>query len=382
MSHGFVMSLIKLEGFEAFHDPRTDTRALLAWRDGCERPRSFPAARARLGRAGVCCFPAQPVPVGPQRHVPDPLPCPDPAAPAGILLAFRGTASKANVASDIKAWKVPLDPPCTYHGRPVKVHAGAAGRCARQGGCSEDRSVACRVSPKGHTLIIANLPTALTCFYPAPRLPARLHSLRRAGAPAGAHRGAGRGVQPRRRPQALPHRSASPACSMRWCDAHCIVNAASNFPSIMCPACVTQPFPAGHSLGGALAVLAAHHLRGLHPSADLKLYTFGAPKVGLPAGISPCRLSRAATPRVGSCTRPACLLASPPRAHGARPRASTQVLSLPPPAAPAPQVGNSAFAEELRAKVPDSFALVHDQDPIPRVPASAGEGLGAAWRAA
>lgn len=42
----------------------------------------------------------------------------------------------------------------------------------------------------------------------------------------------------------------------------------------------------GHSLGGALASLAAVSLKAAVPSANLKLYTYGQPRVGDPAFAS------------------------------------------------------------------------------------------------
>lgn len=75
-SHDAVMALYGLQGFEAFRDETTDTRALLAWRDGC------------------------------------------------ILLAFRGTASTTNALTDFKAWKTPVEPQRRHQGRLVKAHAG------------------------------------------------------------------------------------------------------------------------------------------------------------------------------------------------------------------------------------------------------------------
>ena len=74
--HDTMMAMFGFQGFEAMRDPLTDTRALLAWRDGC------------------------------------------------LLLAFRGTASKANAVTDLKAWKAPVLPQRRHHGRLVKVHAG------------------------------------------------------------------------------------------------------------------------------------------------------------------------------------------------------------------------------------------------------------------
>jgi len=54
MSQEWQMSLFGFTHLESFHDQQTDTRALLAWRDGC------------------------------------------------LLLSFRGTASKANAVTDVK----------------------------------------------------------------------------------------------------------------------------------------------------------------------------------------------------------------------------------------------------------------------------------------
>ncbi|EFN52844.1 hypothetical protein CHLNCDRAFT_138296 [Chlorella variabilis] len=65
----------------------------------------------------------------------------------------------------------------------------------------------------------------------------------------------------------------------------------------------------GHSLGGALAILAAYDLQRLFPAAYTTVYTFGSPRVG-----------------------------------------------------------NAAFAAEYRCLVPDSWAVVNDQDPVTRIP--------------
>lgn len=48
-----------------------------------------------------------------------------------------------------------------------------------------------------------------------------------------------------------------------------------NLPSPAAP-----PRPAGHSLGGATATLAALDLRLCHPTARFTVYTFGQPRVG------------------------------------------------------------------------------------------------------
>ncbi|PSC69206.1 alpha beta-hydrolase [Micractinium conductrix] len=65
----------------------------------------------------------------------------------------------------------------------------------------------------------------------------------------------------------------------------------------------------GHSLGGALAMLAAYDIAEAFPEAEVTVVTFGAPRVG-----------------------------------------------------------NRAFAALHRARVPHAFQLVNDQDPVPRVP--------------
>jgi acetyl esterase/lipase len=65
----------------------------------------------------------------------------------------------------------------------------------------------------------------------------------------------------------------------------------------------------GHSLGGALAALAAIELRRAYPAALVRVYTFGAPRVG-----------------------------------------------------------NRAFSALYDAHVPDTWAVVNLEDPVPRVP--------------
>eukprot|EP00887_Chlorella_sp_A99_P006490 scaffold3.g6490.t1 len=69
----------------------------------------------------------------------------------------------------------------------------------------------------------------------------------------------------------------------------------------------------GHSLGGAMAVLCARSLKSRHPGARAEVYTFGAPRVG-------CR----------------------------------------------------AFATEYSQIVPDTWAVICGNDPVPRVPAGGG----------
>ncbi len=49
------------------------------------------------------------------------------------------------------------------------------------------------------------------------------------------------------------------------------------------------------------------------------------------------------------------------------------VLTGPP--RPAPQVGNPAFSWLYRSLVPNTFGVVNDQDPVPRVPATGGSML-------
>ncbi|KAL4856892.1 Lipase [Chlorella vulgaris] len=177
MDPEWLMSLFGFTDSEALRDPTSDTHLVVAWKDGT------------------------------------------------LLLAFRGTASKANAVTDVKAWKTPLLPKRYRHGRLIKVHAG---------------------------------------FLQAYRLNEEQHKLldRTAG----------------------------------------IIGGFSN---------PTAPriFLTGHSLGGALAVLAAHDLARLYPEAKLTVCTFGAPKVG-----------------------------------------------------------NGAFASEFMSLVSDSWAVINDQDPIPRIP--------------
>jgi hypothetical protein len=72
----FARRLFGFSHLESFRDPATDTRALLAWRHG------------------------------------------------SVLLAFRGTASSANIATDLKAWQTPVLPRRHHAGRLVKAHAG------------------------------------------------------------------------------------------------------------------------------------------------------------------------------------------------------------------------------------------------------------------
>ncbi|KAK2077296.1 hypothetical protein QBZ16_004930 [Prototheca wickerhamii] len=68
-------------------------------------------------------------------------------------------------------------------------------------------------------------------------------------------------------------------------------------------------FVTGHSLGGALAILAAADIRRRHPDLPMTVYTYGAPRVG-----------------------------------------------------------NLGFVQEYLRRVPDTWAVVNDQDPIPRIP--------------
>jgi hypothetical protein len=52
-------------------------------------------------------------------------------------------------------------------------------------------------------------------------------------------------------------------------------------PALPPPSPPLPPHPrAGHSLGGALASLAAHGLKTAYPGARMTVYTFGAPRVG------------------------------------------------------------------------------------------------------
>ena len=68
-------------------------------------------------------------------------------------------------------------------------------------------------------------------------------------------------------------------------------------------------FLTGHSRGGALAVVAAADIRRRHPDLPMTVYTYGAPRVG-----------------------------------------------------------NLGFVQEYLRRVPDTWAVVNDQDPIPRIP--------------
>ncbi len=43
----------------------------------------------------------------------------------------------------------------------------------------------------------------------------------------------------------------------------------------------------GHSLGGAVANLVSYYLKSGYPNSDLRLYTYGAPRVGLHMGLPP-----------------------------------------------------------------------------------------------
>jgi hypothetical protein len=76
MSQGAAQALFGFDQFEAMHDPLTDTRVVLSWREGC------------------------------------------------LLVAFRGTASRTNAFTDLKLWTTPVLPRRHYGGRLVKVHAG------------------------------------------------------------------------------------------------------------------------------------------------------------------------------------------------------------------------------------------------------------------
>lgn len=88
----FARRLFGFTRMESFHDPATDTRVLLAWCQG------------------------------------------------SVLLAFRGTASSANIATDLKAWQTAVQPRRHHAGRLVKAHAGESGGCRRWGGQLQRRA--------------------------------------------------------------------------------------------------------------------------------------------------------------------------------------------------------------------------------------------------
>lgn len=185
MTADHALKLFDLEGFEEIWDKTLDTRALLGWRDGV------------------------------------------------VVLAFRGTASMANVASDTKLWLTTHQPARRHKGGSayVKVHYGFY-EAYTWGGYNER--------------LVAKLREVVAGF----------------SSPAGHHF-----------------------------------------------------YVTGHSLGGALAALAAHDImqsqRGF-AGANVHCYTFGAPRLG-----------------------------------------------------------NSAWKAEFLDTVPDTWSLINDQDPVPRLPAHA-----------
>jgi hypothetical protein len=159
--------------------------------------------------------------------------------PDALVVAFRGTASMANVATDLKAWAVRYQPPSKAAHR-----EGLAGW-------------------------VGKVPDSL---------PVRVH-----GGFYGAWRGAGFSRRLLSKVQA----------------------AIDAWPSLE----GRRVLLTGHSLGGALAALAAFEIKRANPALEITCYTYGAPKVG-----------------------------------------------------------NRAFARAYAGAVPDTWGLINLQDPIARIP--------------
>lgn len=228
-------------------------------------------------------------------------------APAAPLETRR----RAVAPPSPQAWSVPLEPRRTFHGQALKVHKGF-----------------------------------YECYRAATiRGPLRERLLQVAGASGGGR------LQVYLTGAPLPRRFCS-----RWCRRCCCArfagtmlggrraSSASHSPTspLLCPA--------GHSLGGALAALAAFHIKELLGLAvDISFCTFGAPRVS--------------ERRTGS---------RPPRGRQQQQQLCAETLIsefCPPPCAP--QVGNAAFTRALRRAAPDCWSVIHDQDPVARVPAGA-----------
>ena len=178
IGNAHALSLFGLAHFEQLVNAELDTRALLGWADGL------------------------------------------------VVVGFRGTASRTNVLTDVKAWQVVHAPRRLHGGSLVKVHAGFYEAWTR-GGYGER--------------LMAKLQEIVDGF--------------------------------------------SPGSGLRF-------------------------LLTGHSLGGALAALAAHAIAARYRGSTISVYSFGAPRLG-----------------------------------------------------------NRAWKAEYLAAVPDTWEILHDQDPIPRVPA-------------
>ena len=78
---------------------------------------------------------------------------------------------------------------------------------------------------------------------------------------------------------------------------------------------------AGHSLGGALATLAAYDIQAAFGIRDLQVYTYGAPRTGNYA------FARCAASHLGLCRFPTTF--TPPRQHVFAPAAVPPIIIFP-----------------------------------------------------
>lgn len=154
------------------------------------------------------------------------------------------------------------------------------------------------------------------------------------------------------------------------CWAACWAAACPLLPSSQTRQTSGCPLPAaGHSLGGALAVLASLEIARQHPASHVTCYTFGSPRVGgsgsgrplfwgvWQAGVAPGGVRSPGgrgLPSTALFQRTALRLRVL-GLHNARIQRAANAL----PAVPAAQVGNTAFADEYDEAVPDTWAILN-----------------------
>ena len=148
----------------------------------------------------------------------------------------RGTSSKENTLTDLKSWRVRYTPEPAWHGRSVGTHAGFLKAWTHAG--FNDR-------------VLARL-KAVEEAQPAGSPPLRIWVTGRLG------------------------------CRGGQIDRHMKTRVPTLFNN-MCQVFQAAPVrpcaPAGHSLGGALAVLASQQISRAHPRSRQTVYTFGCPRV-------------------------------------------------------------------------------------------------------
>ena len=192
-----------------------------------------------------------------------------------IVVAFRGTASMRNVVQDLQV----RASACLAQNA---AHAGVTGVCHSCGpggrnprcaclrvGLAHDAPTAARAAAAGHA-------AAGACRLPA-RLARQRHCRCRAGRPGAAAAGEPHACAAHAR---LHHRCA--CAGVRPC-----IRAPLDMWHALCRACmqasVMLASGSGHSLGGALATLAAYDIQARFEAAGLRrlhVFTFGAPRAG------------------------------------------------------------------------------------------------------